>query len=85
MRTAVTLTKRVGKDSFDLSKGPNVPIQEHLRGFKEFARMNAHPTLAAVEVWTSDGGLVRSRTFRAESANQPPAKSEPPAKPTKKQ
>lgn len=69
MRTAVTIAT-LHKGGARLLSGPDIPLGEQRRRFKEFIRGGrAHPEFSAVELYTSGGtGAMRRRLVHPDTA-----------------
>lgn len=77
MRTAITVGRKHGGKAFELIHGPETPIQEQLEAFKDHAREGqVHPEFEHVELWASDGGRTKKRSFDSEAAAKKKAEAQ---------
>ncbi len=64
MRTAITLHKLHGKDTFDIVSGPEVPMEKQKEAIKDLARDGrTHAKIEIAELWKSDAGRVKRYVF----------------------
>jgi hypothetical protein len=79
MRTAIILGRKHGGKKLELVSGPDVPIVKQLETFKDHARAgDVNKDFEYLELWTSDGGRTKKRSFDSEATAK--AKAEAQAK-----
>lgn len=69
MRTAITIGIHHGGEKTSLITGAEVSVSDQLAGFKKLPEQNQpHEKFERIEVWESDSGKVRSRTYITKKA-----------------
>lgn len=63
MRTAITLGRKHGEKHMQVLSGPEKHLTQQFAEFKDFKRVREHAEFEEVELWTSDGGRIKSRSL----------------------
>ena len=61
MRTAITLGYPRGSNKAEMVYSTDVPIDEQRAALKSLPQ--SHPKYSRMEIWESDGGIQKSRSF----------------------